>query len=54
MVNVITDVSKDHTAFIVSAKYFKERYGEREIYFECLTLKKMAQRSFETSVSIYR
>jgi hypothetical protein len=41
MVNVITDVSKDHIAFIFRAKYFKERYGEREIYFNCWTLKKM-------------
>jgi len=48
MVNIITDVSKDHIAFIFRVKYFKERYGERErerereIYFDCLTLKKMA------------
>jgi len=30
MVNIITDVSKDHIAFIFRVKYFKERYGERE------------------------
>ena len=60
MVNIITDVSKGHIAFIFRVKNFKDRYGERErerniqrerkIYFDCLTLKKMAQRSFQTSV----
>jgi hypothetical protein len=51
MVNVITDVSKDHIAFIFREKYFNERYEERNL-FRLLDPEDDGTTILRTSVSI--